>query len=174
MLQAIETLKLILGIGEVLVGRLLHFDALKVRFRELNLRRDPQCPVCGENPTIFSPIDYEQFCGVRDDGAIPGVSPHELKRRMDAGEPFKLIDVREPFEHEIARIDGAKLIPLGEISERLDELEGEQPIVVHCHSGQRSAQAVRLLQQRGFTKVYNLEGGIDAWSDQIDPDVPKY
>ena len=174
MLQAIETLKLILGIGEPLIGRLLHFDALKVKFRELNLRRDPQCPVCGENPTIFSPIDYEQFCGVRDDGGIPGISPHELKQRMDAGERFELIDVREPFEYEIAQIDGAKLIPLGEIAERLDELEREQPIIVHCHSGMRSAQAVRLLQQRGFAKVYNLEGGIDAWSDQVDPNVPKY
>jgi molybdopterin/thiamine biosynthesis adenylyltransferase/rhodanese-related sulfurtransferase len=174
MLQAIETLKLILGIGEVLVGRLLHFDALKAKFRELNLRRDPQCPVCGENPIIFSPIDYEQFCGVRDEEAIPEMSPHELKRRMDAGEPFELIDVREPFEYEIARIDGAKLIPLGEITERLGELERGQPIVVHCHSGKRSAQAVRLLQQRGFANVYNLEGGIDAWSDQIDPNVPKY
>jgi len=174
MLQAIETLKLILGIGEPLVGRLLHFDALKVKFRELNLRRDPQCPVCGENPTIFSPIDYEQFCGASDEGAIPEMSPHELKRRMDAGEPFELIDVREPFEYEIARIDGATLIPLGEITDRLDELSDEQPIVVHCHSGKRSAQAVGLLQQHGFTKVYNLEGGIDAWSDQIDPNVPKY
>jgi molybdopterin/thiamine biosynthesis adenylyltransferase/rhodanese-related sulfurtransferase len=174
MLQAIETLKLILGIGEPLVGRLLHFDALKVKFRELNLRRDPQCPVCGENPTIFSPIDYEQFCGMRDEEAIPDMSPHELKRRMDAGEPFELIDVREPFEYEIARIDGAKLIPLGEITERLDELNGDQLIIVHCHSGKRSAQAVGLLQQHGFTKVHNLEGGIDAWSDQIDPSVPKY
>lgn len=174
MLQAIETLKLILGIGEPLVGRLLHFDALKVKFRELNLRRDPQCPVCGENPTIFSPIDYEQFCGVGEEAEIPEMSPQELKRRMDSGEPFELIDVREPFEYEIARIDGAKLIPLGEISERLDELSGEQPIVVHCHSGKRSAQAARLLQQHGFANVYNLEGGIDAWSDQIDPNVPKY
>ena len=174
MLQAIETLKLILGIGEPLIGRLLHFDALKVKFRELNLRRDPQCPVCGVNPTIFSPIDYEQFCGVRDDEAIPEISPHELKRRMDAGERFELIDVREPFEYEIARIDRAKLIPLGEIAERLDELKREEPIIVHCHSGMRSAQAVRLLQQRGFAKVYNLEGGIDAWSDQVDPNVPKY
>jgi sulfur-carrier protein adenylyltransferase/sulfurtransferase len=174
MLQAIETLKLILGIGEPLVGRLLHFDALKVKFRELNLRRDPQCPVCGENPTIFSPIDYEQFCGVQDEGTIPEISPHELKRKMDAGEPFELIDVREPFEYEIARIDGAKLIPLGEITERLDELNSEQLIVVHCHSGMRSAQAARLLQERGFSNVYNLEGGIDRWSDQIDPNVPKY
>src|SRR6267154_2405975 len=109
LLQAIEAIKLIVGIGEPLIGRLLHFDALKVKFRELNLRRDPQCPVCGENPTIFSPIDYDQFCGVGDEGAIPEMSPHDLKRRMDAGEPLELIDVREPFEYEIARIDGAKL-----------------------------------------------------------------
>src|SRR5881398_2078273 len=160
MLQAIETLKLILGIGDSLVGRLLHFDALKVKFRELNLRRDPQCPVCGENPTIFAPIDYEQFCGVRDEGEISEMSPHQLKRKIDAGEAFELIDVREPFEYEI--------------SERLDELSGERPIVAHCHTGKRSAQAVRLLQQRGFANVYNLEGGIDGWSDQIDPNVPKY
>src|SRR5207253_7373763 len=174
MLQAIETIKLIVGIGETLVGRLLHFDALKGKFRELNLRRDPGCPVCGENPTIFSPIDYEQFCGGRNEEAIPTMSAPELKRKMDACEPFELIDVREPFEYEIARINGAKLIPLGEISERLNELSGERPIVVHCHTGKRSAQAVRLLQQRGFANVYNLEGGIDAWSDQIDPNVPKY
>jgi molybdopterin/thiamine biosynthesis adenylyltransferase/rhodanese-related sulfurtransferase len=174
MLQAIETIKLIVGIGESLVGRLLHFDALKVRFRELNLRRDPGCPVCGENPTIFSPIDYEQFCGARNEDAIPTMSAHELKRKMDAREQFELIDVREAFEYEIARIDGAKLIPLGEIAERADELPRERPIVVHCHSGQRSAQAVRLLQHRGFANVYNLEGGIDAWSDQVDPNVPKY
>jgi len=111
---------------------------------------------------------------VRDEGEISEMSPHQLKRKIDAGEPFELIDVREPFEYEIARIDGAKLIPLGEISERLNELSGERPIVVHCHTGKRSAQAVRLLRQRGFANVYNLEGGIDAWSDQIDPNVPKY
>lgn len=174
MLQAIETIKLVVGIGEPLVGRLLHFDALKVKFRELNLRRDPQCPVCGENPTIFSPIDYEQFCGAEDEEAIPTMSAQELKHKMDAREPFELIDVRETFEHEIARIDGAKLIPLGEIAQRADELQGDRPIVVHCHSGRRSAEAVRLLQQRGFGNIYNLQGGIDAWSDQIDPSVPKY
>src|SRR5438067_883067 len=174
MLQAIETIKLIVGIGEPLVGRLLHFDALSVRFRELNLRRDPQCPVCGENPTIFAPIDYDQFCGARADQAVPTISVHDVKRKMDAREAFQLIDVRETFEYEIARIDGAKLIPLGEIADRADELPREQLIVVHCHSGQRSAQAVRLLRQRGFANVYNLEGGIDAWSDQIDPTVPKY
>src|SRR5881296_2184190 len=174
MLQAIETIKLVVGIGEPLIGRLLHFDALKVKFRELNLRRDPECPVCGENRTIFAPIDYDQFCGAPADEIVPAISVHELKRKTEAREAFELIDVREPFEYEIARIDGAKLIPLGEIADRTDELQREQPIVVHCHSGKRSAQAVRLLQQRGFSNVYNLEGGIDAWSDQIDPTVPKY
>src|SRR5437667_1184484 len=174
MLQAIETIKLIVGIGETLVGRLLHFDALKVKFRELNLRRDPGCPVCGENPTIFSPIDYEQFCGARDEAAIPTMSAPELKPKTEACRPFELIDVRETFEYEIARIDGARLIPLGEIAERADELPRDRPIVVHCHSGRRSAEAVRLLQQRGFGNIYILEGGLDAWSDQIDPGVPKY
>jgi molybdopterin/thiamine biosynthesis adenylyltransferase/rhodanese-related sulfurtransferase len=174
MLQAIETIKLIVGIGDPLIGRLIHVDALKVHFRELKLRRDSQCPVCGENPTIFAPIDYDQFCGAREDGSVPAISVQELKRKMDASEAFELIDVREPFEFEIARIDRAKLIPLGEIPERADELQREQPIVVHCHSGRRSAQAVRLLKQRGFANVYNLEGGIDAWSDFIDPTVPKY
>src|SRR6266513_1451533 len=174
MLQAIETSKLIVGIGEPLIGRLLHFDALKVKFLELNLRRDAQCPVCVENPTLFAPIDYDQFCGARDEQAVPAISVHELKRKTDAREAFELIDVREPFEYEIARIDGAKLIPLGEIADRTDELQREQPIVVHCHSGKRSAQAVRLLQQRGFANVYKLEGGIDAWSDQVDPGVAKY
>ncbi|HEX4653574.1 MAG TPA: molybdopterin-synthase adenylyltransferase MoeB [Candidatus Udaeobacter sp.] len=174
MLQAIEAIKLILGIGEPLIGRLLHFDALKVKFRQLNLRRDPQCPVCGERRTIFAPIDYDQFCGARPDGTVPAISVSELKRKIDAHEAFQLIDVREPFEYELARIQGSRLIPLREIPERVDELPREKPIVVHCHSGQRSAQAVRLLQQRGFTTVYNLDGGIDAWSDEIDSTVPKY
>ena len=174
MLQSIEAIKLIVGIGEPLIGRLLHFDALKVTFRELKLRRDPQCPVCGQNPTIFAPIDYDQFCGAQDDNSVPGISVQELKGKMDARDVFELIDVREPFEFEIARIDGAKLIPLGEIPGRAAELDREQTLVVHCHSGRRSAQAVRLLKQRGFANVYNLEGGIDAWSDFIDPTVPKY
>jgi sulfur-carrier protein adenylyltransferase/sulfurtransferase len=173
-LQAIETIKLLIGIGEPLVARLLHFDALKVKFRELNLRRDPRCPVCGDNPTIFEPIDYDQFCGARPDETVPTISVSELKRKMDAREDFHLIDVREPFEYEIARIDGARLIPLGEVADRANELPRAQLFVVHCHSGKRSAQAVRLLQQRGFTNVYNLDGGIDAWSDEIDPTVPKY
>lgn len=174
MFQAIETIKLVVGIGEPLIGRLLHFDALKMQFRELKLRRDAECPVCGDKPIILAPIDYDQFCGVRETETVPGISVQELKRKMNDGETFELIDVREPFEYEIARIDGAKLIPLGEIAERTDELQREQLIVVHCHSGRRSAQAVRLLQQRGLRYVYNLEGGIDAWSDQIDSSVPRY
>jgi len=174
MLQTIEAIKLIVGIGESLIGRLLHFDALKITFRELKLRPDPHCPVCGENPTIFAPIDYDQFCGARDDASVPGISVQELKAKMDAREAFELIDVREPFEFEIARIAGAKLIPLDEMPERVDELHRAQTFIVHCHSGRRSAQAVRLLKQRGFANVYNLEGGIDAWSNFIDPTVPKY
>ncbi len=138
------------------------------------MRRDPQCPVCGEHPTILAPIDYEQFCGSTEDASVPGISVQELKRKMDAREAFELIDVREPFEFEIARITGAKLIPLDEIPDRADDLQREQTFIVHCHSGVRSAQAARLLKQRGFAKVYNLEGGIDAWSDFIDPTVPKY
>jgi adenylyltransferase/sulfurtransferase len=174
LVQAIEGIKLILGTGQSLVGRLLHFDALKMKFRELNLRRDPQCPVCGEKPSIFEPIDYETFCGARIDEEIPTISVRDLKRKIDAREPFQLLDVREIFEHEIARIDGAKLIPLREIGARTDELPRDEPIVVHCHSGKRSAEAVRLLRERGFRDVYNLQGGIDAWSSEIDPAVPRY
>jgi molybdopterin/thiamine biosynthesis adenylyltransferase/rhodanese-related sulfurtransferase len=173
-LQALEAIKLIIGLGEPLIGRLLHFDALKMKFREFNLRRDPACPVCGKNPSITEPIDYEQFCGsARASTEVPSITVQELKRKMDAREKFLLLDVREPFEYEIARIDGAKLIPLGEISERAREIENGE-IIVHCHSGMRSAQAVELLQGAGLTNVYNLEGGIDAWSEEIDPSVPKY
>jgi adenylyltransferase/sulfurtransferase len=181
LLQATEAIKLILGLGESLVGRLLHFDALKMKFREFRLRRDPECPVCGEHPTITAPIDYEQFCGMPGAGAgakskdaIPAISVHELKQKMEARENFVLIDVREPFEFEIARIDGARLIPLSELANRMGDLGRDDEIVIHCHSGMRSAEAVRLLRREGFTKVYNLDGGIDAWSNEIDPEVPKY
>ncbi|MDP9253499.1 MAG: molybdopterin-synthase adenylyltransferase MoeB [Verrucomicrobiota bacterium] len=181
LLQALETIKLIIGTGNSLVGRLLHFDALKVNFREFRVRRDSECPVCGKNPTISAPIDYEEFCGVTAQasagdlaGEVPAITVHELKRKLDARESFALIDVREPFEYEIARIDGAKLIPLGEIESRKIELEQNAEIIVHCHSGLRSAEAVRLLLRRGFVNVCHLEGGIDAWSDEIDPNIPKY
>jgi adenylyltransferase/sulfurtransferase len=172
MIQAIEAIKLILGTGEPLIGRLLHFDALKMKFREFNLRRDPQCPVCGDHPTITAPIDYEQFCRVAAD--VPAISVQELKRKLEAREPIQLIDVREPFENEIARIDNARLIPLGELPSRLDELDHDSCLVMHCHTGTRSAQAVQLLRGSGFRNVFNLEGGIDRWSDEIDPTVQKY
>jgi len=172
MVQAIEAIKLILGVGEPLIGRLLHFEALKMKFRELKLRRDPQCPVCGDAPTITAPIDYEQFCGIAAD--VPAISVHDLKRKRDAREAIQLIDVREPFEFEIARIDGAKLIPLGQLANRLHELKRNGQTVVHCHTGMRSAQAVQMLRQTGFANVYNLEGGIDAWANEIDPAMQKY
>jgi adenylyltransferase/sulfurtransferase len=171
-IQANEAIKLILGVGEALVGRLLYFDALKMKFREFNLRRDPQCPVCGDSPTITEPIDYEQFCGVATN--VPTVSVRELKQKLDAREPIQLVDVREPFEHEIASIDSARLIPLGELPNRWSELDRDRLTIVHCHSGMRSAQAVRLLRDAGFANVFNLEGGIAKWSDEIDSDVPKY
>ncbi|MDQ6624425.1 MAG: molybdopterin-synthase adenylyltransferase MoeB [Verrucomicrobiota bacterium] len=177
-LQAIEAIKLILGLGESLLGRLLHFDALKMKMREFNLRRDPQCPVCGANPTITSPIDYEIFCGVGADAdaddATPEISVSELKRKRDAREPLQLLDVREPHEDELARIDGAILIPLGELPARLDELSRDAELIVHCHSGVRSAYAVQLLRKAGFARATNLAGGIDAWSVEIDPAVPRY
>jgi sulfur-carrier protein adenylyltransferase/sulfurtransferase len=181
LIQATEALKLILGAGDSLAGRLLHFDALKMKFREFNLRRDPQCPVCGDAPTIFEPIDYEQFC----DGPptpdwfaapeeLPTISVRELKAKMDNKEPFTLIDVRQPFEEEIAKIDGSRLIPLGELESRLEELPRAGLLVLHCHSGGRSEHATRLLREAGFENATNLEGGIDAWSVEIDPTVPRY
>jgi adenylyltransferase/sulfurtransferase len=177
MLQAIETIKLIVGIGEPLVGRLLHFDALKVKFRELNLRRDPQCPVCGENPTIRSPIDYEQFCGTRsarDRDGVATISVHELKEKMEGNGGLAVVDVREDFEYEIARIEGSKLIPVGELPTRFEELPKDKEIIVLCKSGTRSAYAVQLLRAAGFLRAYSLKGGIDAWSDEIDPAMQKY
>ena len=181
LIQATEALKLIIGAGASLAGRLLHFDALKMKFREFNLRRDPQCPVCGDAPTIFAPIDYEQFCQGPDapewfaakDG-VPSLSVRELKRKMDEGETLTLVDVREPYEYEIARIDGSRLIPLGELETRAGELPRTGTLVLQCHSGMRSEQATRVLQQAGFENVYNLEGGIEAWSVEIDPAVPRY
>ena len=170
--QAIEAIKLLLGIGEPLVGRLIHFDALKMKFREFKLRRDPQCPVCGEQPTITAPIDYEQFCGIPT--GVPTVSVNELKRKLETRELIQLVDVREPFEHDIAKIDSARLIPLGKLPDRLSELDRGRLTIVHCHSGMRSAQAVRLLREAGFANVFNLEGGIDAWASEIDPAMPKY
>jgi adenylyltransferase/sulfurtransferase len=141
------------------------------------LRRDPECPVCGENPTITELIDYEQFCGIapaQSTEAIPTISVHELKRKIEANGALTVLDVREPFEYEIAHISGSKLIPLGELPRRFDELARDGEIAVHCKSGKRSAQAVQLLRHAGFTNVANVTGGIDAWANEIDPSVPKY
>ncbi|MGB8354272.1 MAG: molybdopterin-synthase adenylyltransferase MoeB [Chthoniobacteraceae bacterium] len=180
-MQAIEAIKLIMGLGESLIGRLVHFDALKLKFREFKLRRDPKCPICGENPTIKELIDYEQFCGIPQAAAveaaeepIPVISVQELKRKLDAKEKFELVDVREPFEYDICRIPGSKLIPLGELASRMSELDSADEIVLQCKSGARSAKALKLLREAGFSKLNNLEGGIAAWADEVDPSMPKY
>jgi len=180
-LQAIEAIKLIIGIGEPLIGRLLLFDALQLKFRELKLRRDPNCPVCGEHPTITKLIDYEQFCGIPQAAAaeaaeapIPTMTVRDLKRKIDSGERFVLLDVREPFEYEIASIPGSKLIPLGELHSRMSELDSADDIVLHCKMGGRSAKALKLLSEAGFTKLTNVAGGIEAWAEEIDPAVAKY
>jgi molybdopterin/thiamine biosynthesis adenylyltransferase/rhodanese-related sulfurtransferase/molybdopterin converting factor small subunit len=184
LIQATETVKLILGIGEPLVGRLLLYDALGMKFRELKLRKNPECPVCGEHPTITKLIDYHQFCGVPqqteaapvqetkvNDGEIDVL---ELKQKIDRGDDFVLIDVREPHEYKICNIPGAKLIPLGEFPKHVGEFDPNADIVIHCRSGMRSAKACAVLRQNGFQHVRNVVGGILAWSDKVDPSVPKY
>jgi len=178
-IQAIETVKLILGKGDSLVGRLLLFDALKMKFRELKLRKNPDCPICGENPSIRELIDYEEFCGIThqpqvDVGADFEITPVDLKAKMDRGDDFVLVDVREPEEYAICRIPGSKLVPLRTVAERLHELSSADEIVVHCRSGVRSGQAVEFMKQAGYRKVKNLVGGILRWSDDVDPTVPKY
>ncbi len=181
LIQATEAVKLLLGIGEPLVGRLLLYDALSMRFRELKLRRNVDCPVCGDHPTITELIDYHQFCGVPRQPEAPPVGmkegeidPADVKARIDRGERFVLIDVREPHEYQICKIPFAKLIPLGDLPKRIHELDSADEIVVHCKSGARSAKAADFLRQAGFKKVLNMKGGILAWSDKVDPSVPKY
>lgn len=174
--QATETLKLLLGIGDPLIGRLLLVDALKMTFREMKLRKDPACPICGEQPTISGLIDYEEFCGekaVREKEQESELSVDQLRQKLKKGEDIVLLDVREPFEREIASIGGV-LIPLGELPGRVHELDASKEIVVYCHTGVRSGRAVSLLRGMGFKKAKNLQGGIDRWSEQIDPTVPKY
>ncbi|HKQ05024.1 MAG TPA: ubiquitin-like small modifier protein 1 [Blastocatellia bacterium] len=178
-MQAIETVKLILGKGESLIGRLVLFDALKMKFRELKLRKNPDCPICGTNPTITELIDYQEFCGVTPHEEVSvgkefEITPAELKARMERGDDFVLIDVREPEEYAIARIPGSRLIPRGTLPERVHELSSADDIVVHCKSGVRSGMAVDFLKQAGFRRVKNLVGGILRWSDDVDPTVPKY
>jgi adenylyltransferase/sulfurtransferase len=181
LIQATETVKLILGKGETLVGRLVLYDALAMRFRELKLRKNPECPVCGPNRTIHQLIDYHQFCGVPQQEPEPAsgvteweIDPVAVKARIDRGDDFILIDVREPHEYQICSIPKARLIPLGELPQRVHELSTADDIVCHCKSGVRSGKAVDFLRQAGFKKVKNMKGGILAWSDRVDPRVPKY
>ena len=180
-IQATEVVKIILGTGESLSGRLLLYDALNMRFRELRLRRDPGCPVCGDAPTLHELIDYQQFCGIPQQAAeeaaqekLPEITPTELKTRLDAGDDVFVLDVREPHEYEIARIEGTTLIPLGTLPQHIHELDATADIVVHCKSGVRSGKAQRLLKEMGFSRVTNLTGGILRWSDEVDPRIPKY
>ena len=174
LMQAMEAIKLILGIGDSLVGRLLHLDALSLRFREFKVRRDRNCPVCGETPTITEPIDYEQFCRGRSETKIAALSPIELRDRLRKNEKIALIDVREPFEFEIARLPNAQLLPLGEIATKFDEIPREGTAVVICKSGVRSARAIKFLRDQGFANLLNLEGGMDAWREQVDPTMANY
>ena len=182
--------RLILGIGEPLVGRLVLYDALAMRFREMKVRRDPECPVCGDHPSIHELIDYHQFCGVpkpqegqpmegepatmsgfMSDTEIDAIA---LKARLDKGDKFQFIDVREPHEYQIAQIPGAKLIPLGDLPKRVNQLDPNVEVIAHCKMGGRSAKACDFLRANGFKNVKNMLGGITAWSDKVDPSVPKY
>jgi adenylyltransferase/sulfurtransferase len=180
-IQATEVIKLILGKGSPLIGRLLLVDALNMRFRELKLRKSPECPVCGPNPTVTELIDYQQFCGILPEGkedktmknGIPQITVKELKRRRDAGESVFLLDVREPYEYQIAQIGGT-LIPQNDVPNRLAEIPRDREIIVQCRSGGRSQKIAEFLQQSGYTQVANLAGGILAWADEIDPKVQKY
>ncbi|HEY1256068.1 MAG TPA: molybdopterin-synthase adenylyltransferase MoeB [Terracidiphilus sp.] len=180
-IQATEVIKLILGKGTTLVGRLLLVDSLNMRFRELKLRKNPECPVCGEHPTVTKLIDYQQFCGIAPateeektvKNGIPQITVTELKKRIDSGENFVLLDVREPFEYQIANI-GGKLIPQNDVPQRLGEIDRDRPVVVHCKAGGRSQRIAEFLKQSGYNDVVNVSGGILAWADQVDPSVPKY
>jgi adenylyltransferase/sulfurtransferase len=180
-IQATEAIKLIIGVGEPLIGRFLIYDALKMKFRELKLRKDPDCPVCGTHPTVTKLIDYEQFCGVVPAAPEPVAVNHateitsiELKQRLDRGDALKIVDVREPNEYQINRIPGSQLIPLGDVPKRYEELNKNDEIVVHCKMGGRSAKAADFLRSVGFTKVLNLKGGILDWVEKVDPSQPKY
>ncbi|HZN99202.1 MAG TPA: ThiF family adenylyltransferase, partial [Gemmatimonadales bacterium] len=176
-IQALETIKWIIGAGDSLIGRLLLFDALKLRFRELRLRKDPSCPICGESPTIRELIDYEAFCGIGAEPtyAGPEITAEELRREMqEKDSELVLIDVREPHEWDIAHIEGARLIPLGQLPERLADLDGHAEIVTHCHHGARSMKALQLLKGAGFSRVRSLAGGIDAWADRVEIGMARY
>ncbi|MEM1441251.1 MAG: molybdopterin-synthase adenylyltransferase MoeB [Verrucomicrobiota bacterium] len=173
-LQANEAIKLILGIGDPLLGRLVHFDALAFRFREIKLRRDPQCVICGESPTLTKLENIEFTCDMSDSPEMSEIDVHELKSRLEKPEPFVLLDVREPAEVEVAKLDGSVLIPLGELSKRLGELDPAAETIVHCKAGGRSAKALSILNEAGFENACHVRGGINAWSTEIDPAVPLY
>jgi len=178
LIQATETIKIVTGIGEPLYGRLVIYDALRMVFGEYRLKKDPDCPVCGEHPSVTDLIDYEGFCGVPaiEESPVVEVSAAKLRGMLDGGEDFLLLDVREPQEFETAQIEGSQLLPLAELSDRIGELESwkERPVVVHCHLGGRSAKACELLRTKGFANVEHLAGGIDAWSLTVDASVPRY
>ena len=180
-IQATEAIKLIIGVGEPLIGRFLIFDALRMKFRELKLRKDPDCPVCGTHPTVTKLIDYEQFCGVVPAAPEPvavnnatEITSVELKQRLDRGDKLKIVDVREPNEYQINRIAGSVLIPLGDVPKRYNELDPDEEIVVQCKMGGRSAKAADFLRSVGYKRVLNLKGGILDWIDKVDPTQPKY
>lgn len=178
-LQAAEAIKLILGMGEPLVGKLMHIDVASMKVRTFTLQRDPQCPLCGESPSLHDLVDYEAFCGVASSAAatestISEVDAPSLKARLDAGEDLCLIDVREPFERQICAISRSLSIPLGELTNQIDELPRDRPLVLHCKSGTRSARGVEQLQEAGFTNVSHLAGGILAWIETVDPEMKRY
>jgi len=173
-IQALEAIKLIIGAGDNLIGRLLHIDALTMRFREFNIRPDPNCPVCGQSPTIMEPIDYEQFCSRASASRVRGISATQLQEMLSRGETVALVDVREPFEFEIARMANSQLIPLGTIPDRLTDIAQGEKTVLMCKSGVRSARAIEFLRGKGFDNLLNLEGGLDAWRAEVDPSLPKY
>jgi adenylyltransferase/sulfurtransferase len=180
MIQATEAVKILTGTGSALIGRLLLYDALAMEFNEFRLRKDPGCPICGEAPSVTELIDYEGFCGMPTSDAeeisVPELSAAALRARMERGEDLLLLDVREPDEFERARIEGSRLLPLGEVADRVEELADwkDRSIVIHCHHGARSERACRLLLERGFARVENLDGGIEAWSVTVDASVPRY
>ncbi|MDT8306679.1 MAG: molybdopterin-synthase adenylyltransferase MoeB [Anaerolineae bacterium] len=187
-IQATEAIKLILGVGEPLIGRLLLYDALNMEFSEVKLRKNPDCPVCGDNPTVTELIDYEQFCGMpahdrshyqhglEAEETVPGITPGALRERLDAGNEVQLLDVREPHEWAISNLGhlGATLIPKDQVLEQMSELDTAQEIVVYCRTGVRSADVIRLLRQHGFARLTNLEGGINRWAEEVEPALPVY
>ncbi len=183
-IQTMETIKLLLGLGDTLAGRILMFDALRMKFRELRLKRDPECPVCGDSPTVTELIDYEVFCGVLPEEKGPTsmepdemeISVTELKGMVDRGDPVVLVDVREQYEWDIGNLgpQGAKLIPLKDLPNRLEEIDPDSDVIVYCRTGARSDRAAQFLRDQGYERVRNLDGGIRAWSEEIDPSIPKY